>query len=63
MPQIEDPMERMIALTKWYLSGFYIRPKGVKKVTDRKNNLVALLLALLLASLFGGGLVRPPLPL
>ena len=56
-------MERMIALTKWYLSGFYIRPKGVKKVTDRKNNLVALLLALLLASLFGGGLVRPPLPL
>eukprot|EP01120_Amphizonella_sp_Union-15-10_P015782 TRINITY_DN8182_c0_g1_i1.p1 TRINITY_DN8182_c0_g1~~TRINITY_DN8182_c0_g1_i1.p1 ORF type:complete len:404 (-),score=74.75 TRINITY_DN8182_c0_g1_i1:52-1263(-) len=26
-----DPLERMIALLRWYVSGFYIKPKGVKK--------------------------------
>jgi len=24
-------MDRLVAVTRWYLSGFYIRPKGVKK--------------------------------
>jgi len=27
----ENPMDRLVAVTRWYLSGFYIRPKGVKK--------------------------------
>lgn len=26
-----DPVERMLAVAKWYLSGWHIRPKGVKK--------------------------------
>jgi len=31
VPKINDPLLRMRALVKWYLSGFYIKPKGVKK--------------------------------
>jgi len=31
VPKTEDPVDRMIAIVKWYLSGFYIRPQGVKK--------------------------------
>eukprot|EP01114_Cavostelium_apophysatum_P008315 TRINITY_DN2071_c0_g1_i2.p1 TRINITY_DN2071_c0_g1~~TRINITY_DN2071_c0_g1_i2.p1 ORF type:complete len:1089 (+),score=358.13 TRINITY_DN2071_c0_g1_i2:115-3381(+) len=31
VPKINDPLERMVAIVKWYLSGFYIRPEGVKK--------------------------------
>ncbi|CAJ0953725.1 unnamed protein product, partial [Mesorhabditis belari] len=27
----EDPLQRMIAITKFYLSGFYKKPKGLKK--------------------------------
>eukprot|EP00708_Paratrimastix_pyriformis_P002637 GAFH01001388.1.p1 GENE.GAFH01001388.1~~GAFH01001388.1.p1 ORF type:complete len:494 (-),score=159.26 GAFH01001388.1:190-1635(-) len=27
----EDPIQRMIEMCKWYVSGFHIRPKGVKK--------------------------------
>jgi len=27
----DSAVERMVAITRWYLSGFYIRPKGVKK--------------------------------
>ncbi|KAL6056913.1 oxysterol-binding protein-related protein 5 isoform X3, variant 2 [Balamuthia mandrillaris] len=30
-PKLEDPVDRFLAITKWYMSGFYIRPKGVKK--------------------------------
>eukprot|EP01132_Coremiostelium_polycephalum_P003983 gene3983-4984_t len=29
--RVDSPIERMIQVTKWYLSGFYFRPKGVKK--------------------------------
>jgi len=29
--KLETPEERLIAITRFYLSGFYIRPKGVKK--------------------------------
>ncbi|KAF9436932.1 hypothetical protein BGZ76_002510 [Entomortierella beljakovae] len=29
--QIQDPSERFIAVTKYYLSGWHIKPKGVKK--------------------------------
>eukprot|EP01113_Clastostelium_recurvatum_P003760 TRINITY_DN11656_c0_g1_i1.p1 TRINITY_DN11656_c0_g1~~TRINITY_DN11656_c0_g1_i1.p1 ORF type:complete len:426 (-),score=81.34 TRINITY_DN11656_c0_g1_i1:74-1351(-) len=29
--KVQDPIDRMVAVTKWYLSGFYIRPAGVKK--------------------------------
>eukprot|EP01087_Luapelamoeba_hula_P016259 TRINITY_DN499_c0_g1_i2.p1 TRINITY_DN499_c0_g1~~TRINITY_DN499_c0_g1_i2.p1 ORF type:complete len:385 (-),score=80.36 TRINITY_DN499_c0_g1_i2:134-1288(-) len=28
---LETPYDRLKALTRWYMSGFYIRPKGVKK--------------------------------
>lgn len=31
VPLLTDPLDRMINLVKWYLSGFYIKPKGVKK--------------------------------
>jgi hypothetical protein len=27
----EDPVQRMVELTRWYLSGWYVKPKGVKK--------------------------------
>lgn len=30
-PKINDPVERMVSIVKWYLSGFYIKPQGVKK--------------------------------
>jgi len=26
-----DPLERMLGVLKWYISGFYLKPKGVKK--------------------------------
>jgi len=29
--KIEDPVQRMVGVVKWYLSGFYLKPKGVKK--------------------------------
>lgn len=29
--RINDPLERMVGVVKWYLSGFYLKPKGVKK--------------------------------
>jgi hypothetical protein len=29
--ECQSPVERLVAITRWYLSGFYIRPKGVKK--------------------------------
>ncbi|KAG0336622.1 hypothetical protein BG004_007959 [Podila humilis] len=29
--QIEDPVERFVAVTRYYLSGWHIKPKGVKK--------------------------------
>src|SRR5690242_6292273 len=29
--KIENPVQRFLSFTKWYLSGFYIKPKGVKK--------------------------------
>jgi hypothetical protein len=29
--ECQSPLERLVAITRWYLSGFYIRPKGVKK--------------------------------
>ncbi|KAI1315119.1 hypothetical protein EDD11_001266 [Mortierella claussenii] len=29
--QIEDPIERFVAVTRYYLSGWHIKPKGVKK--------------------------------
>lgn len=28
---LDTPFDRIKALTRWYMSGFYIRPKGVKK--------------------------------
>jgi len=31
VPSLDSPEERMIQLVKWFLSGFYLRPKGVKK--------------------------------
>jgi len=31
VPTIEDPFERFVAILRWYLSGFYLKPKGVKK--------------------------------
>ncbi|KAF1966714.1 hypothetical protein BU23DRAFT_313075 [Bimuria novae-zelandiae CBS 107.79] len=31
MPQIEDPIQRFVAVTKFYLSGWHIKPPGVKK--------------------------------
>ncbi|KAF8463167.1 putative oxysterol binding protein [Kalaharituber pfeilii] len=31
MPQIEDPVERFISVVKFYLSGWHIKPVGVKK--------------------------------
>jgi len=31
VPKIPDPLDRMVGIVKWYLSGFYIRPQGVKK--------------------------------
>ncbi|EXJ83532.1 hypothetical protein A1O1_07155 [Capronia coronata CBS 617.96] len=31
MPEIEDPTERFVAVIKFYLSGWHIRPPGVKK--------------------------------
>ncbi|KAG0029449.1 hypothetical protein BGZ81_003791 [Podila clonocystis] len=29
--QLEDPVERFVAVTKYFLSGWHIKPKGVKK--------------------------------
>ncbi|KAG0329716.1 hypothetical protein BG000_011967 [Podila horticola] len=29
--QIQDPVERFVAVTRYYLSGWHIKPKGVKK--------------------------------
>lgn len=31
MPTIDDPVERFVAVTKFYLSGWHIKPPGVKK--------------------------------
>ncbi|CAP59963.1 uncharacterized protein PODANS_1_2870 [Podospora anserina S mat+] len=31
IPQIEDPVERFLGVVKFYLSGWHIRPPGVKK--------------------------------
>jgi hypothetical protein len=31
VPKMQDPLERMVGIVKWYLSGFYIKPQGVKK--------------------------------
>ncbi|KAF4552713.1 putative oxysterol-binding protein 5 [Elsinoe fawcettii] len=31
MPKIEDPVQRFVAVTKFYLSGWHIKPPGVKK--------------------------------
>lgn len=31
LPDIEDPIQRFVAVTKFYLSGWHIRPPGVKK--------------------------------
>ncbi|SMQ44930.1 unnamed protein product [Zymoseptoria tritici ST99CH_1A5] len=31
MPTINDPVERFVAVTKFYLSGWHIKPPGVKK--------------------------------
>ncbi|KAL2417300.1 Oxysterol-binding protein-like protein OBPalpha [Exophiala dermatitidis] len=31
MPKVEDPVERFVAVVKFYLSGWHIRPPGVKK--------------------------------
>jgi hypothetical protein len=31
IPKVDDPVQRMIAVVRWYMSSFYIRPKGVKK--------------------------------
>ncbi|CAG8956096.1 hypothetical protein HYFRA_00011880 [Hymenoscyphus fraxineus] len=31
MPQIEDPVERFVSVVKFYLSGWHIKPPGVKK--------------------------------
>eukprot|EP00741_Cyanophora_paradoxa_P002845 tig00000640_g2761.t1 len=29
--EAEDPLQRLIGVTRWYLSGWHLRPKGVKK--------------------------------
>ncbi|QIW98616.1 hypothetical protein AMS68_004134 [Peltaster fructicola] len=31
MPDIDDPVQRFVAVTKFYLSGWHIKPPGVKK--------------------------------
>ncbi|KAI9672374.1 MAG: hypothetical protein M1817_003396 [Caeruleum heppii] len=31
MPEIDDPIQRFVAVVKFYLSGWHIRPPGVKK--------------------------------
>lgn len=31
VPKMQDPVERMVGVVRWYLSGFYIKPQGVKK--------------------------------
>ncbi|KAH0049493.1 Oxysterol-binding protein, partial [Aureobasidium melanogenum] len=31
LPTIDDPVERFVAVTKFYLSGWHIKPPGVKK--------------------------------
>ncbi|MCJ1476287.1 hypothetical protein MMC13_004953 [Lambiella insularis] len=31
MPEIEDPIDRFVSVVKFYLSGWHIRPQGVKK--------------------------------
>ncbi|EXJ87258.1 hypothetical protein A1O3_04217 [Capronia epimyces CBS 606.96] len=31
MPEVEDPVERFVAVVRFYLSGWHIRPPGVKK--------------------------------
>ncbi|KAK2789282.1 hypothetical protein FQN51_002731 [Onygenales sp. PD_10] len=31
MPQIDDPVERFVSVVKFYLSGWHIKPPGVKK--------------------------------
>jgi len=31
VPKINDPVGRILGVVKWYLSGFYIKPQGVKK--------------------------------
>eukprot|EP00004_Rigifila_ramosa_P013391 TRINITY_DN2956_c0_g1_i1.p1 TRINITY_DN2956_c0_g1~~TRINITY_DN2956_c0_g1_i1.p1 ORF type:complete len:382 (+),score=78.51 TRINITY_DN2956_c0_g1_i1:32-1147(+) len=31
IPDVEDPEERFLAVVRWYLTGFHVRPKGVKK--------------------------------
>ncbi|WPH01651.1 Hypothetical protein R9X50_00450100 [Acrodontium crateriforme] len=31
MPDIDDPVERFVAVTKFYMSGWHIKPPGVKK--------------------------------
>ncbi|KAJ3402240.1 hypothetical protein HDU80_005261 [Chytriomyces hyalinus] len=31
IPKIQDPVDRFIAITRFFLSGWHIRPKGVKK--------------------------------
>jgi hypothetical protein len=31
IPEIDDPVERFVAVVKFYLSGWHIRPPGVKK--------------------------------
>lgn len=28
---VQDPLERMLRITRWYLSGWHVRPKSVKK--------------------------------
>jgi len=28
---MEDPHDRIVGIVRWYLSGFYVKPKGVKK--------------------------------
>eukprot|EP01117_Protostelium_nocturnum_P007035 TRINITY_DN2520_c0_g1_i2.p1 TRINITY_DN2520_c0_g1~~TRINITY_DN2520_c0_g1_i2.p1 ORF type:complete len:441 (+),score=178.42 TRINITY_DN2520_c0_g1_i2:211-1533(+) len=29
--RMQDSLERMVGMVRWYLSGFYLKPKGVKK--------------------------------
>ncbi|KAJ9662125.1 Oxysterol-binding protein OBPa [Coniosporium apollinis] len=31
MPKIQDPVQRFVAVTRFYLSGWHIKPPGVKK--------------------------------
>lgn len=31
VPKLKNPQDRMITFLKWYFSGFYIKPEGVKK--------------------------------